>query len=61
LKRLVQASFAHRRKTLANSLDLSGRDRGQVESALEQLGVPPQVRAEALEPEQFIRLEELLR
>jgi 16S rRNA (adenine1518-N6/adenine1519-N6)-dimethyltransferase len=61
LKRLVQASFAHRRKTLANSLDLSGRGRVQVESALEQLGVTPQVRAEALEPEQFIRLEELLR
>jgi 16S rRNA (adenine1518-N6/adenine1519-N6)-dimethyltransferase len=61
LKRLVHASFAHRRKTLANSLDLSGCDRSQVESALEQLGVAPQVRAEALEPEQFIRLEELLR
>jgi 16S rRNA (adenine1518-N6/adenine1519-N6)-dimethyltransferase len=61
LKRLVQASFAHRRKTLANSLELAGRDRIQVESAIEQLGLSPQVRAEALEPEQFIRLEEVLR
>jgi 16S rRNA (adenine1518-N6/adenine1519-N6)-dimethyltransferase len=61
LKRLVRASFAHRRKTLANSLELSGRDRVQVESALEQLGVVPQIRAEALEPGQFVRLEELLR
>ena len=61
LKRLVQASFSHRRKTLANSLELSGRNRVRVESAIEQLGLPPQVRAEALEPEKFIRLEELLR
>jgi 16S rRNA (adenine1518-N6/adenine1519-N6)-dimethyltransferase len=61
LKGLVQASFAHRRKTLANSLELAGRDRIQVESAIEQLGLSPQVRAEALEPEQFIRLEEVLR
>jgi 16S rRNA (adenine1518-N6/adenine1519-N6)-dimethyltransferase len=47
LKRVVQASFAHRRKTLANSLRLSG---------LEPTAAVPRARAEALTPEQFERL-----
>jgi 16S rRNA (adenine1518-N6/adenine1519-N6)-dimethyltransferase len=60
LKELVQAAFAHRRKTLANSLELARGHRHEVETALERLGLPPGVRAEALVPEQFLRLAELL-
>jgi 16S rRNA (adenine1518-N6/adenine1519-N6)-dimethyltransferase len=47
LKRVVQASFAHRRKTLANSLRLSG---------LEPTAAVPHARAEELTPEQFEQL-----
>jgi 16S rRNA (adenine1518-N6/adenine1519-N6)-dimethyltransferase len=57
LKRVVQAAFAHRRKTLANSLALSGIDAGD---AIAALGVDPSVRAEALEPERFFDLTEAL-
>ena len=61
LRTVVQAAFAHRRKTLANSLDLAGlagRDRAVV--ALAELGRPAGVRAEALEPDEFLRLAGLL-
>jgi len=47
VKRVVQAAFAHRRKTLANSLRLSGFERVE--------GVPA-ARAEELEPEDFLDL-----
>jgi 16S rRNA (adenine1518-N6/adenine1519-N6)-dimethyltransferase len=61
LKRLVQGSFAHRRKTLANSLELSGlASRAETFAALEKIGRPAGVRAEALEPEEFVRLTEQL-
>jgi 16S rRNA (adenine1518-N6/adenine1519-N6)-dimethyltransferase len=61
LKDLVQGAFAHRRKTLANSLELSGlATRDQVVAALGELGRPPGVRAEALTPDEFPRLAELL-
>jgi 16S rRNA (adenine1518-N6/adenine1519-N6)-dimethyltransferase len=64
LRGLVAGSFAHRRKTLAGSLSLSGRAPGrsceQVRDALEQLGHPPDVRAERLAPEQFRELARLL-
>jgi 16S rRNA (adenine1518-N6/adenine1519-N6)-dimethyltransferase len=60
LKVLVQAAFAHRRKTLANSLDLAGLERERVVHAVEELGLSPDVRAESLEPSQFIRLREAL-
>jgi 16S rRNA (adenine1518-N6/adenine1519-N6)-dimethyltransferase len=60
LKELVQASFAHRRKTLANSLELSGLGRTEIEAALERLGLPPSVRAEALVPGRFLELAEEL-
>jgi 16S rRNA (adenine1518-N6/adenine1519-N6)-dimethyltransferase len=57
LKRLVQGSFAHRRKTLANSLELAGlATRSQSVVALEAIDRPAGVRAEALEPEDFVRL-----
>jgi len=60
LKEIVQGTFAHRRKTLVNSLELSGSDRGEVETALDRLRLPAGVRAEALKPEQFLELAEEL-
>jgi 16S rRNA (adenine1518-N6/adenine1519-N6)-dimethyltransferase len=57
LKRLVEAGFAHRRKTLANSLALSGlaaRDRAA--AALEAIGRDSNVRAEQLDPDEFVAL-----
>jgi 16S rRNA (adenine1518-N6/adenine1519-N6)-dimethyltransferase len=61
LREVVQASFAHRRKTLANSLELAGlAGREQAVGALSELGRPANVRAEALEPEELLRLAGLL-
>jgi 16S rRNA (adenine1518-N6/adenine1519-N6)-dimethyltransferase len=54
LRRVVQAAFAHRRKALARSLALAGAaDRDAARAALERLGLPVDVRAERLAPEQF--------
>jgi 16S rRNA (adenine1518-N6/adenine1519-N6)-dimethyltransferase len=54
---LVRGAFAHRRKSLSRSLELAGAyDRGEARSALEALGLPENVRAEALRPEDFERL-----
>jgi 16S rRNA (adenine1518-N6/adenine1519-N6)-dimethyltransferase len=62
LKRVVEAAFAHRRKRLPNSLELSGiADRERAESALDRIGRPPQARAEELEPEEFVELTAALR
>lgn len=62
LKRLVEAAFAHRRKTLPNSLELAGlADRGRAAEAVESLGLPSSTRAEALEPQQFVELAGALR
>jgi 16S rRNA (adenine1518-N6/adenine1519-N6)-dimethyltransferase len=62
VKRLVEASFAHRRKTLPNSLELSGlASRQQAVKALAELGREPDVRAEALEPPEFVALQRALR
>ena len=61
IKRVVEASFAHRRKTLPNSLALAGvASRDSASEALNTLGRPPHVRAEALAPEEFVELERLL-
>lgn len=60
--RLVKASFAHRRKTLLNSLK-SERALGTPEvlaAALRQAGVDPQRRAETLAPEEFAAIERAL-
>ena len=57
VKRLVEGAFAHRRKTLANSLALSGTaSRERAVAALEALGRPPAVRAEELAPREFVAL-----
>jgi len=57
VKRVVGAAFAHRRKTLPNSLELSGlATRVEAATALERIGRDPGVRAEALEPQEFVEL-----
>jgi 16S rRNA (adenine1518-N6/adenine1519-N6)-dimethyltransferase len=53
VKRIVEAAFAHRRKKLANSLELSG-----VEIASADI---PDVRAEELTPSDLLRLAEAVR
>jgi 16S rRNA (adenine1518-N6/adenine1519-N6)-dimethyltransferase len=61
VKRVVQGSFGHRRKTLPNSLSLSGlATRAQAEAALSAIGREPSVRAEALAPQEFVALAEAL-
>jgi len=62
VKRLVEAGFAHRRKTLPNSLELSGlASRPEAVEALSEIGREPDVRAEALDPPDFVALERALR
>jgi 16S rRNA (adenine1518-N6/adenine1519-N6)-dimethyltransferase len=57
VKRVVGAAFAHRRKTLPNSVELSGlATRAEAAAALERIGRDPGVRAEALEPQEFVEL-----
>jgi 16S rRNA (adenine1518-N6/adenine1519-N6)-dimethyltransferase len=61
VKRIVEASFAHRRKTLPNSLALAGAaSREEAVEALAALGRPATVRAEALAPAEFVELERRL-
>jgi 16S rRNA (adenine1518-N6/adenine1519-N6)-dimethyltransferase len=61
VKRLVEAAFAHRRKTLPNSLQLAGvATRARGEDALAALGRAPWARAEELAPAEFVVLAEAL-
>jgi 16S rRNA (adenine1518-N6/adenine1519-N6)-dimethyltransferase len=61
VKRLVEAAFAHRRKTLANSLELSGlASRDEATDALAAIGRARTDRAEALAPDDFVRLAQAL-
>ena len=57
LQALVSGAFAHRRKTLAGSLVLSGaagsRSREQVREALQRIGHDAGARAERLSPQDF--------
>jgi 16S rRNA (adenine1518-N6/adenine1519-N6)-dimethyltransferase len=53
VKRIVEAAFAHRRKKLANSLELAG-----VETSTARI---PDVRAEELSPAEFLELAQELR
>ena len=60
--RLVRAAFAHRRKALPRSVATAGvAPRQRVLEALEALGLDATVRAEELEPQEFIALAEELR
>ena len=62
LRPLVNAAFAHRRKTLANSFALVGlASRAEAEHALAQIGKPPGARAEELAPRDFVVLADVLR
>jgi 16S rRNA (adenine1518-N6/adenine1519-N6)-dimethyltransferase len=57
IKRVVGAAFAHRRKTLPNSLELAGlASRAQAAAALAELGRGADTRAEALAPDEFVTL-----
>ncbi len=61
IRAVVEAAFAHRRKTLPNSLALTGlADRERGVAALEAIGRPATVRAEALTPAEFVALAEAL-
>jgi 16S rRNA (adenine1518-N6/adenine1519-N6)-dimethyltransferase len=61
VRRLVEASFGHRRKTLANAVALSGlTSREAAAAALAAIGRNPAIRAEALEPSEFVALAEAL-
>ena len=62
IKQVVTAAFAHRRKTLPNSLALAGlASRDDAAAALASLGRPENTRAEALAPQEFVALAEALR
>jgi 16S rRNA (adenine1518-N6/adenine1519-N6)-dimethyltransferase len=59
---IVEAAFAHRRKTLANSVALSGlAPRERAEAALAEIDKQANARAEELEPADFVLLAEALR
>ena len=61
IKQVVDASFAHRRKTLPNSIALAGlASRDAAAAALASIGRPPETRAEALDPREFVALTEAL-
>ncbi len=61
VKRIVEGAFGHRRKTLANSLSLSGLvTRERAVEALTTIGRDATVRAEALTPPEFVALTEAL-
>jgi len=61
VKQVVGAAFAHRRKTLPNSVALAGlASREQAAGALAAIGRAPETRAEALAPADFVALTEAL-
>jgi 16S rRNA (adenine1518-N6/adenine1519-N6)-dimethyltransferase len=57
VKQVVGAAFAHRRKRLANSLELAGlATRAEATSALAEIEREPTARAEELAPPEFVAL-----
>ena len=61
VKQVVTAAFAHRRKTLPNSLALAGLvPRERAAEALVAIAQPADVRAEVLGPEDFVALTKAL-
>ena len=61
VKQIVTAAFAHRRKQLANSLELAGvAPRTRAAEALAAIGREPSVRAEQLAPHEFVALTDAL-
>jgi 16S rRNA (adenine1518-N6/adenine1519-N6)-dimethyltransferase len=62
VRRVVDAAFGHRRKTLANALALgSVASRGRAVDALAVIGARSDARAESLEPAAFVALADALR
>jgi 16S rRNA (adenine1518-N6/adenine1519-N6)-dimethyltransferase len=60
--KLIRAAFAHRRKSLARSLEhATAGSLAPARAALAELGLPEDARAEALSPEQFAALSAKLR
>jgi len=61
LARLIRSAFAHRRKSLARSLELARPGTLEpAQQALAQIGRPPGARAESLSPGEFERLAQVL-
>jgi 16S rRNA (adenine1518-N6/adenine1519-N6)-dimethyltransferase len=61
VKQLVSAAFAHRRKRLANSVELAGfATREEATEALRTIARDPAARAEELAPPEFVALAEAL-
>ena len=57
VERLVRGAFAHRRKALARSVSMTSvASRERVRAGLGAMGKAPTVRAEELEPEEFVVL-----
>jgi 16S rRNA (adenine1518-N6/adenine1519-N6)-dimethyltransferase len=62
VKPIVEGAFAHRRKTLVNSLALSGvASREAALAGLQAIGRDASIRAEALAPAEFVALVHALR
>ena len=61
-RELVRGGFAHRRKSLARSFELAGADEGReaTRAALREAGLAADARAEALSPQDFVRVSGLL-
>ena len=58
---LVKSAFAHRRKTLVNSLALSGRfSKTEIEAALLKMSLDPGVRPQLLSPADYVGLQRAL-
>lgn len=61
LSKLIKAAFHMRRKTLVNNLKSSfNLDKTKIDEAFIKLNISPSVRGEALSPEQFVLLSNLL-
>ncbi|HET8751335.1 MAG TPA: 16S rRNA (adenine(1518)-N(6)/adenine(1519)-N(6))-dimethyltransferase RsmA [Gaiellaceae bacterium] len=61
VKKLVTASFAHRRKTIGNSIELTELiERETIRAYLVEMDCNPDVRAEMLRPDQFVELAQWL-
>ena len=61
VKQVVTAAFAHRRKQLANSLELAGvAPRARAAEALAAIGREQSARAEELAPQEFVALTDAL-
>jgi 16S rRNA (adenine1518-N6/adenine1519-N6)-dimethyltransferase len=56
VRALVRAAFSTRRKTVVNALGGAGADRGEVVRALAAIGLPADVRPQAVSPAAYAAL-----